>query len=88
MVKFAVSIARYKGFHPTIITILFLFKISGHYDKCVAQLQATFKDNVAEVTGCIFSHSQVSKKNLLLIKLIVSSLNSLQVQIHTKPVAN
>ena len=51
--------------------------ISGHYDKCVAQLQAAFKDNMAEVTGCIFSHSQVSKKNLLLIKLIASLLNTL-----------
>ncbi len=47
-------------------------EFAGSYDKCVAQLQQAFRDNVMEVTGCIFSHSQVSKKNLLVIKLIVS----------------
>ncbi len=49
-----------------------LVRFAGHYDKCVAQLQQTFKNNVAEVTGYIFSHSQVSCKNLLVITLIVS----------------
>ncbi len=50
---------------------------SGHYDKCVATLRDQYKDNMAEVTGCIFSHSQCHKKNFLVIKLIVSTQGSL-----------
>lgn len=42
----------------------------GHYDKCVSALQENFKDNMATVTATIFSHSQVSKKNMLVTMLI------------------
>ncbi|XP_013400503.1 acetyl-CoA carboxylase isoform X2 [Lingula anatina] len=42
----------------------------GHYDKCVAQLREKHKDDMATVMATIFSHSQVQKKNLLVIMLI------------------
>ncbi|XP_034234889.1 acetyl-CoA carboxylase isoform X2 [Thrips palmi] len=42
----------------------------GQYDKCVSALQENFKDNMATVTATIFSHSQVSKKNMLVTMLI------------------
>lgn len=52
---------------------LFLFNFYvGHYDKCVALLRDKYKDDMAPVVGKIFSHLQVSKKNHLIIKLIVS----------------
>jgi acetyl-CoA carboxylase/biotin carboxylase 1 len=44
----------------------------GHYDKCVALIREKNKD-MAAVTESIFSHSQVQKKNLLVIALIVSA---------------
>ena len=46
----------------------------GSYDKCVAGLRSKHKDDMAAVTEAIFSHSQVSKKNQLVITLIVSWL--------------
>jgi len=42
----------------------------GHYDKCIAMLREAHKDKMGEVVESIFSHSQVAKKNLLLITLI------------------
>lgn len=37
----------------------------GHYDKCVTAIRERHKDDMITVTNAIFSHSQVSKKNLL-----------------------
>ncbi|XP_049512514.1 acetyl-CoA carboxylase-like isoform X3 [Dermacentor silvarum] len=42
----------------------------GHYDKCVALLREKHKDSMSVVVDKIFSHLQVAKKNLLIIKLI------------------
>lgn len=42
----------------------------GHYDKCVSGLIDQFKDDMAMVTNTIFSHSQVTKKNILVTMLI------------------
>ncbi|XP_012233203.1 acetyl-CoA carboxylase isoform X2 [Linepithema humile] len=42
----------------------------GHYDKCVSALITKYKDDVATVTGMIFSHNQVTKKNVLVTMLI------------------
>ena len=45
---------------------------SGHYDKCIAHLMERNKDDMAVVTGNIFSNLAVQKKNALVIMLIVS----------------
>ncbi|XP_014484263.1 PREDICTED: acetyl-CoA carboxylase isoform X1 [Dinoponera quadriceps] len=42
----------------------------GHYDKCVSALIEKHRDDVATVTGMIFSHNQVTKKNVLVTMLI------------------
>lgn len=42
----------------------------GHYDKCVTALREKHKDDMLSVVNTIFSHSQVSKKNLLVTSLI------------------
>uniref|UniRef100_T1JBH2 Uncharacterized protein n=1 Tax=Strigamia maritima TaxID=126957 RepID=T1JBH2_STRMM len=42
----------------------------GHYDKCVSLLRETYKDDMATVVANIFSHSQVAKKNAIVIHLI------------------
>jgi acetyl-CoA carboxylase/biotin carboxylase 1 len=42
----------------------------GSYDKCVALLREKHKDDMQVVLATIFSHSQVSKKNLLITMLI------------------
>ncbi|XP_016913942.1 acetyl-CoA carboxylase isoform X3 [Apis cerana] len=42
----------------------------GHYDKCVSALIEQYKDDVATVTAMIFSHNQVTKKNVLVTMLI------------------
>lgn len=42
----------------------------GHYDKCVSALIDQHKDDVAAVTATIFSHNQVTKKNVLVTMLI------------------
>ena len=55
------------------IHVVHLFFVLGHYDKCVAALREKFKDDMSTVTGTIFSHSQVQKKNALIIMLIVST---------------
>lgn len=52
---------------------------SGHYDKCVFKLREENKGDMANVLNYIFSHAQVTKKNLLVTMLIVSTLaNPLQ----------
>lgn len=42
----------------------------GHYDKCVSALIEQYKDDMLSVTGTIFSHNQVLKKNILVTMLI------------------
>ena len=42
----------------------------GHYDKCVSALIERYKDDMAQVTQTIFSHSQVLKKNVLVTMLV------------------
>ncbi|XP_027422308.1 acetyl-CoA carboxylase 2 isoform X1 [Bos indicus x Bos taurus] len=42
----------------------------AHYDKCVINLREQLKPDMAQVLDCIFSHSQVAKKNQLVIMLI------------------
>ena len=42
----------------------------GHYDKCVSLLREKNKDNMAAVVATIFSHSQTTKKNMLVTQLI------------------
>ena len=46
--------------------------VGGHYDKCIAHLMERNKDDMAVVTGNIFSNLAVQKKNALVIMLIVS----------------
>lgn len=43
----------------------------GHYDKCVFTLREENKGDMANVLNYIFSHAQVTKKNLLVTMLIV-----------------
>lgn len=45
---------------------------TGHYDKCVFALREENKGDMANVLNYIFSHAQVTKKNLLVTMLIVS----------------
>lgn len=45
---------------------------TAHYDKCVINLREQFKPDMTPVLECIFSHAQVSKKNILVTMLIVS----------------
>ncbi|KAG5840361.1 hypothetical protein ANANG_G00187990 [Anguilla anguilla] len=42
----------------------------AHYDKCVINLREQYKPNMTPVLECIFSHAQVSKKNILVTMLI------------------
>lgn len=44
----------------------------GHYDKCVFALREENKSDMNTVLNYIFSHAQVTKKNLLVTMLIVS----------------
>lgn len=48
------------------------FFILGHYDKCVFSLREENKSELTMVLNYIFSHAQVTKKNLLITMLIVS----------------
>lgn len=45
---------------------------AGHYDKCVFTLREENKVDMVNVVNYIFSHAQVTKKNLLVTMLIVS----------------
>uniref|UniRef100_A0A671LRB0 acetyl-CoA carboxylase n=1 Tax=Sinocyclocheilus anshuiensis TaxID=1608454 RepID=A0A671LRB0_9TELE len=42
----------------------------SHYDKCVINLREQYKPDMTPVLECIFSHAQVSKKNILVTMLI------------------
>ncbi|KAG7480864.1 hypothetical protein MATL_G00060810 [Megalops atlanticus] len=42
----------------------------AHYDKCVINLREQYKPDMTPVLECIFSHAQVSKKNILVTMLI------------------
>ncbi|XP_020776551.2 acetyl-CoA carboxylase isoform X2 [Boleophthalmus pectinirostris] len=42
----------------------------AHYDKCVINLREQYKPDMTPVLNYIFSHAQVSKKNILVIMLI------------------
>lgn len=42
----------------------------GHYDKCLSALIQLHKDDMAMVTSTIFSHNNVTKKNILVTMLI------------------
>ncbi|KAG1958146.1 acetyl-CoA carboxylase isoform X3 [Pimephales promelas] len=42
----------------------------AHYDKCVINLREQYKPDMTPVLGCIFSHAQVPKKNILVTMLI------------------
>ena len=46
----------------------------GSYDKCCGALKDKNKNDMLSVTAAIFSHRQVSKKNNLVIALIVSRI--------------
>lgn len=48
------------------------FLAAGHYDKCVFALREENKSDMNAVLNYIFSHAQVTKKNLLVTMLIVS----------------
>lgn len=50
--------------------ILFVLAV-GHYDKCVFALREENKSDMNAVLNYIFSHAQVTKKNLLVTMLIV-----------------
>lgn len=47
--------------------------MTAHYDKCVINLREQYKPDMTPVLECIFSHAQVSKKNVLVTMLIVRS---------------
>ncbi|XP_059407228.1 acetyl-CoA carboxylase 2-like isoform X3 [Carassius carassius] len=42
----------------------------AHFDKCVINLREKYKPDMTPVLECIFSHAQVSKKNVLVTMLI------------------
>lgn len=51
--------------------ISLLFSQTAHYDKCVINLREQNKPDMSPVLEYIFSHAQVSKKNILVTMLIV-----------------
>lgn len=53
-----------------------MFSHTAHYDKCVINLREQYKPDMSPVLEYIFSHAQVSKKNVLVIMLIVRSSSS------------
>lgn len=57
---------------PRVVFTNALILLTGHYDKCVFMLREENKGDMANVLNYIFSHAQVTKKNLLVIMLIVS----------------
>ncbi len=50
-----------------------LILMTAHYDKCVINLREQYKPDMTPVLEGIFSHAQVSKKNVLVTMLIVRS---------------
>lgn len=55
-----------------VFTNALIYLSTGHYDKCVFALREENKGDMANVLNYIFSHAQVTKKNLLVTMLIVS----------------
>jgi hypothetical protein len=52
-----------------------MFFSSGNFDKCVLAIREEHKDkDMTVVVANVFSHANVAKKNLLIVKLIVSKL--------------
>lgn len=51
--------------------ISLLLSQTAHYDKCVINLRERHKPDMSPVLEYIFSHAQVSKKNVLVTMLIV-----------------
>ncbi len=47
--------------------------MTAHCDKCVINLREQYKPDMTPVLESIFSHAQVSKKNVLVTMLIVRS---------------
>lgn len=61
-----------------------LLSQTAHYDKCVVNLREQYKPDMSPVLDYIFSHAQVSKKNILVTMLIVRpSLPSILPRIHS-----
>lgn len=60
--------------HSTIDEDQFFLLLAGHYDKCVFALREENKSDMNTVLNYIFSHAQVTKKNLLVTMLIVSTI--------------
>lgn len=58
--------------------VLLLFSKTAHYDKCVINLREQHKPDMSPVLEYIFSHAQVSKKNILVTMLIVRLLLNLK----------
>ncbi|KAG5678324.1 hypothetical protein PVAND_008009 [Polypedilum vanderplanki] len=46
----------------------------AHYDKCVSQIRENYKEDMQTVMNLIFSHSQVGKKNFLMMLLLDEAL--------------
>lgn len=62
---------------------IFSLSLTAHYDKCVINLREQYKPDMTPVLESIFSHAQVSKKNILVTMLIVRSfLNYLTMLIY------
>ena len=57
----------------SLLKLLYVRLLTGHYDKCVFALREENKGDMANVLNYIFSHAQVTKKNLLVTMLIVSA---------------
>lgn len=53
------------------VVLPLLFSQTAHYDKCVINLREQHKPDMSPVLEYIFSHAQVSKKNILVTMLIV-----------------
>lgn len=60
-------------FHLGIYQTFYVGLLTGHYDKCVFALREENKGDLTNVLNYIFSHAQVTKKNLLVTMLIVSA---------------
>ena len=54
--------------NPDMLTVRHIF--TGQYDKCLAVLRESNKENMEAVRTAIFSHHQVVKKNELVIAII------------------
>lgn len=69
------TINNHFNFHVLFLCAVFILHVgflTGHYDKCVFTLREENKGDMANVLNYIFSHAQVTKKNLLVTMLIVS----------------